>query len=175
VNVQLVQLEAKAHITVQQWIDGGGLRGRAATAEGLREIHRRFSALLPDEMLCIEEPGTHERLKMVPGELRGRDVRVGRHVAISQGAIPRFLSGFERVYGRLGRTDAILSTAAGHHRLLWIHPFLDGNGHVTRLMSHAMLLEALDSGGVWSVARGLARNVVAYKFPFGRMRSDPAQ
>src|SRR5262249_24337626 len=28
---------------------------------------------------------------------------------------------------------------------------------------HAMLLEALDTGGVWSVARGLARNVEAYK------------
>jgi hypothetical protein len=30
-------------------------------------------------------------------------------------------------------------------------------------MSHAMLLEALDTGGVWSVARGLARNEGAYK------------
>ena len=26
-----------------------------------------------------------------------------------------------------------------------------------------MLLESLDTGGVWSVARGLARNVEAYK------------
>src|SRR6202171_5851909 len=58
-----LQLEAKAHITVQQWIDGGGLAGRAATAEGLREIHCRFGALLPDELLWIEEPDTHERLK----------------------------------------------------------------------------------------------------------------
>jgi hypothetical protein len=30
-------------------------------------------------------------------------------------------------------------------------------------MSHATLLEALDTGAVWSVARGLARNVEAYK------------
>jgi Fic family protein len=35
-----LQLEAKAHITVQKWIDGGGLRGRAARSEGIREIHR---------------------------------------------------------------------------------------------------------------------------------------
>jgi Fic family protein len=34
---------------------------------------------------------------------------------------------------------------------------------VARLMSHATLLEALDTGAVWSVARGLARNVNAYK------------
>jgi hypothetical protein len=30
-------------------------------------------------------------------------------------------------------------------------------------MSHAMLLETLDTGGVWSIARGLARNVRSYK------------
>jgi hypothetical protein len=30
-------------------------------------------------------------------------------------------------------------------------------------MSHAILLEALDTGGIWSVARGLARNVDTYR------------
>jgi Fic family protein len=44
-----------------------------------------------------------------------------------------------------------------------IHPFLDGNGRVGRLMSHAVLLETLDTGGVWSVARGLARNETSYE------------
>ena len=37
-----LQLEAKAHIAVQRWIDGGNLRGRAVTADGIRDIHRRF-------------------------------------------------------------------------------------------------------------------------------------
>ncbi|MBX9829639.1 MAG: Fic family protein [Xanthobacteraceae bacterium] len=90
-------------------------------------------------------------------------MKVARHVAISPGAIPRFLAHFEKTYGRVGKTDAILAAAAAHHRLLWIHPFLDGNGRVTRLMSHAMLLDALDTGGVWSVARGLARSVDRYQ------------
>jgi len=88
---------------------------------------------------------------------------VGRHVSVSPGAVSRFLKRFEGVYNRLGRTDAILAAAAAHHRLLWIHPFLDGNGRVARLMSHAMLLETLDTGGVWSIARGLARHESAYK------------
>jgi Fic family protein len=158
-----LQLEAKAHIAVQRWIDEGHLRARAVTADGLREIHRRFCELLPDEMLWIEEPDTHERLRVVPGELRQRDVRVGLHIPVSPGAIPRFLAHFEQIYSRAGRTDAILAAATAHHRLLWIHPFLDGNGRVTRLMSHAMLLETLDTGAVWSVARGLARNETAYK------------
>lgn len=158
-----LQLEAKAHIAVQRWIDEGNFRGRAVTADEIREIHRRFCDLLPDDMLWVEEPDTHERLPVVPGELRRRDVRVGRHIPVSPGAVPRFLAHFEKVYSRVGRTDAILAAAAAHHRLLWIHPFLDGNGRVTRLMSHAMLLETLDTGAVWSVARGLARNETAYK------------
>jgi Fic family protein len=158
-----LQLEARAHITVQRWIDEGNFRGKAVTVDGIRDIHRRFCDLLPAEMLWVEEPDTHERLPVVPGELRRRDVRVGRHIPISPGAVPRFLSHFEKVYGGVGKTDAILAAAAAHHRLLWIHPFLDGNGRVTRLMSHAMLLESLDTGAVWSVARGLARSESAYK------------
>src|SRR5947207_1577238 len=158
-----LQLEAKAHIAVQQWIDQGALTGRAVTADSILEIHRRFCELLPDDLLWVEDPATKEKIKVIPGELRHRDVEVGRHVPISAPAIPRFLKRFQEVYGSLGKTDTILSTAAAHHRLAWIHPFLDGNGRVMRLMSHATLLEALDTGGVWSIARGLARNVDAYK------------
>jgi Fic family protein len=77
--------------------------------------------------------------------------------------VPRFLGRFEGVYSRLGKSETILAAPAAHHRLAWIHPFLDGNGRVARLMSHAILLEALDTGAVWSVARGLARNVAAYR------------
>jgi Fic family protein len=158
-----LQLEAKAHITVQRWIDEGGLKGRAATADAICEIHHRFGELLPEALLWAEDPETGERIRMAPGRLRERDVRVGRHIPVSPGALPRFLARFETVYGRLGRTDTILAAAAAHHRLLWIHPFLDGNGRVARLMSYAMLLEVLDTGGIWSVARGLARAESAYK------------
>lgn len=158
-----LQLEAKAHITVQKWIDGGGLKGRAVTIGGIREIHRRFGELLPEDLLWVEDLDAKERMRVVPGELRKRDVKVGTHVAVSPGALPRFLNRFAEVYSHLKRTDSILGAATAHHRLLWIHPFLDGNGRVARLMSHAMLLESLDTGGVWSVARGLARNVEAYK------------
>ncbi|MEE9451911.1 MAG: Fic family protein [Gammaproteobacteria bacterium] len=158
-----LQLEAKAHIMVQTWIDEGGLKGRPATIAGLCEIHRRFSELLPPELLWMTDPKTGEQIKIIPGALRKRDVKVGRHVAISPGALPRFLERFEAVYSKLGKTNAVLATAAAHHRLLWIHPFLDGNGRVARLMSYAMLDETLDTGGIWSIARGLARNEQSYK------------
>ena len=158
-----LQLEAKAHIAVQQWIDQDGLRSRCASSEGIREIHKRFGELLPEELLWVEDLDTGERMKVVPGALRQRDVKVGQHIPVSPGALPRFLQQFDRTYSGLGTAKTIIAAAAAHHRLLWIHPFLDGNGRVARLMSHAMLLEALNTGGVWSIARGLARNERSYK------------
>jgi Fic family protein len=158
-----LQLEAKAHITLQKWIDDGGLAGRAVTSEGIREVHRRFCEVLPDDLLWVEDPVTKKRVRVVPGELRTNDVAVGTHVAVSPGAVPRFLARFEEVYGGVKKTDSILSAAAAHHRIAWIHPFVDRNGRVARLMSHATLLDTLDTGAVWSVARGLARNVDDYK------------
>ncbi|MBI3442101.1 MAG: Fic family protein [Proteobacteria bacterium] len=158
-----LQLEARAHITVQKWVDEGNLKGAAFQASSLCEIHRRFCDLLPEEMLWIEDHDTNERIPVVAGELRHRDVAVGDHIAISPGAVPRFLERFENVFSRLGKSEAILASAAAHHRFLWIHPFLDGNGRVARLMSHAVFLDVLDTGGLWSIARGLAKNVKAYK------------
>lgn len=158
-----LQLEAKAHIAVQKWIDEGGLRHGVTTVASLQEIHCRFGELLPQELLRVEDPDTGEVVNVVPGELRSRDVRVGNHVAVSPGAVPRFMKRFENVYSRLGKTDTILASVAAHHRLLWIHPFLDGNRRVARLMSDAMLSEALGAVRIWSVSRGLARDEGAYK------------
>jgi len=159
-----LQLEARAHITVQAWIDSGALRGTGpVTSAGIREIHRRFCELLPEELLWVVDPAGNQRARVRAGEFRTSDVMVGQHVPVSAGAVPRFLDRFAQVYGKAGKTDSILSIAAAHHRLLWIHPFVDGNGRVARLVSHAQLLDTLDTGGVWSVARGLARSVQTYK------------
>ena len=158
-----LQLEAKAHIAVQEWIDEDGLRKRATTRDGICEIHRRFCERLPDDLLWVDEPESGERTRVVPGELRQRDVKVGQHIPVSPGTLPRFLEKFESIYSGLGKSETILAAAAAHHRLLWIHPFLDGNGRVARLMSYSMFLDTLDTGGIWSIARGLARNSRAYK------------
>src|SRR5216684_5697666 len=113
-----LQLEARAHIAVQQWIDTGALSGgHAITAEGICEIHRRFCELLPQDLLWVEDAATKKRVPVIPGELRTRDVQVGRLVPISPGALPRFLDRFEQVYASLGKTESILSVAAVHHRL----------------------------------------------------------
>lgn len=161
-----LQLEAVAHIEVQKLVDDGLGPGESpASAEYARWLHREFCSRLPDELLWVENPDTGERLRVVPGELRARDVQVGRHVPPPGDELPRFLARFEEAYdpSRLSRVRQLEAVAAAHHRLLWIHPFLDGNGRVTRLMSHAMLSRLGVGSSLWSVARGLARQVRAYK------------
>ncbi len=158
-----LQLEARAHIAVQKWIDEDGLAEKVTSINGIIEIHQHFCERLPEDLLWVENPETKERIKMHPGELRKHDVKVGRHIPISPGALLRFLQRFEEAYSGLGKVESIIASATAHHRLLWMHPFLDGNGRVARLMSYAMLREILDTGGIWSIARGLARNERHYK------------
>ena len=52
-----LQLEAKAHITVQEWIDKGGLKDHATSVEGLREIHRRFCSSCSRGIAMGRKPG----------------------------------------------------------------------------------------------------------------------
>lgn len=159
-----LQREAVAHMSVQRWIDEGGLDGgQALTIEGIKEIHRRFCEQLPDELLIVSDPDTGAQHQVTPGEFRGRDVEVARHTPVSPGAVPRFMQRFEEVFRPLGKLETTIAAAAIHHRFAWIHPFLDGNGRVSRLMSHAILRETLDTGSIWSVSRGLARSVDDYK------------
>jgi Fic family protein len=120
--IRNLQEEARAHITVQEWIDSGFLPGsKAVTSDAVLELHRRFCALLPEDLLWVEDPETKERIRIIPGELRTRHVEVGRHRAVSPGALPRFLDWFEEVYTSTGKAEFILSCAAAHHRLLWMH------------------------------------------------------
>ena len=160
-----LQLEAKAHIAVQKWIDEGGLKAiRPFSKEGICQIHRRFCELLPDDLLWVEDlsdqgtPAGHPR-RVAHGRRAGRQSH--RYQPRCRAPLPEPLRGGLRQAS--GRPTRCLPLAAAHHRVLWIHPFLDGNGRVARLMSHAMLLDALDTGAVWSAARGLARNETTYK------------
>lgn len=158
-----LQLEARAHIEVQKWIDEDGLRDSPVAMSSVCEIHRQFYEMLPEELCWNENPDTGERVRVVAGEIRRKYVKVGRHIAISPDAIPRFMERLHQFYHGTGKIESLLAPACAHHRLLWIHPFLDGNGRVARLVSYAMLRDALNLKGLWSIARGLARNVDAYK------------
>jgi Fic family protein len=160
-----LQKEARAHIEVQRLIDRGKAPSPVVSAEFIKWVHREFCERLPDALLWTTNPETGEKLRVVPGELRQRHVKVGRLVPIDPDDIPAFLNRFAETYNSpmLSTLRKIIGVAASHHRLLWIHPFLDGNGRVTRLFSHAWLRELGIGSELWAVSRGLARQVDKYK------------
>jgi Fic family protein len=163
---RILQHEAVAHIEVQRLIDHGeDLQIEATSLEYIVWLHHQFCQRLPDELLWTKNPDTGERLQIVPGELRKSGVQVGRHIPPNAESLPHFLQRFNEAYDpkKLSRLRQVIALGAMHHRLLWIHPFYDGNGRVTRLMSHASLLRCGIGSSLWSVARGLARNVKDYK------------
>jgi Fic family protein len=160
-----LQLEAKAHIEVQRMIDTGQAPSPTVSLDFILWVHREFCRRMPEDLLWAENPDSKEKIKVVPGALRDRHVKVGRHIPPDPGELKDILDRFVEAYTatHLSKLRKIIGVAASHHRLLWIHPFLDGNGRVTRLFSHAWLRE-LDVGSeLWSVSRGLARNVAEYK------------
>ena len=160
-----LQMEARAHIEVQALIDHDQMRVPLISEEGILWLHREFCARMPADLLWVENPDTGKRLPVVPGELRTRLVKVGRHVAPEPKALHGLLKRFAEAYGGKGlsRIQKIIAVAASHHRLGWIHPFIDGNGRVMRLFSHAMLRELGVGSELWSISRGLSREVETYK------------
>lgn len=160
-----LQFEARAHIEVQAMIDRGEMPVPVISVDSILWLHSEFCRRMPDDLLWAENPETGERLRVRPGELRTRNVRVGRHIAPEPEALPGLLQRFVAGYGSrmLSRVQKIVGVAASHHRLGWIHPFMDGNGRVMRLFSHAMLRDLGVGSELWSVSRGLARRVEDYK------------
>lgn len=162
-----LQLEARAHIEVQRMIDerAGEMPRPPASRAFIEWTHREFCGRLPESLLVVESPDTREQIPVVPGQMRSQSVAVGRHVAPDAGDLPAFMGRFEEAYeaARLTKPRQVIAIAAAHHRFLWIHPFLDGNGRVARLMSHALLLDIGIGSALWSVSRGLARNSGEYK------------
>lgn len=161
-----LQREAVAHIEVQRLIDHNkDLQVETTSVDYLFWLHREFCQRLPEELLWVQNPDTGERLRVIAGKLRTGWVQVGRHIPPGAEVLPRFLDRFAQAYdkNRLSKVRQIIALGAAHHRLLWIHPFYDGNGRVARLMSHASLQRCGVGSSLWSVARGLARNVTEYK------------
>ncbi|MDE0174820.1 MAG: Fic family protein [Defluviicoccus sp.] len=161
-----LQIEAAAHVRLQERIDRMAAEDalpEPASRDFIRWLHAEFYRDAPAAMLNIVS--AHAEFRMAPGEWRSapeHDVAVGRHIPPSSRSLEPFMAHFERRYRfeEMGPATRILAMAAAHHRLNYIHPFPDGNGRVSRLMSHAMALKAgIGAHGLWSVSRGLARGL----------------
>jgi Fic family protein len=161
-----LQLEAAAHVRVQAEIDLMAAEGtllEPASLEFILWLHREFYRDAPAEILQIR--GAKTQFVMEPGAWRSaakHDVAVGRHVPPSSDRVEDFMRYFEARYrfANMGKAAQIIAIAASHHRFNYIHPFPDGNGRVSRLLSHAMALKAgIGAHGLWSISRGLARGI----------------
>lgn len=160
-------LEARAHVIVQRSIDEmyrNGTMARPTSVEFLSWVHKAFYDEMPEEFCIIEHPdGTQEPI--IPGRMRqdgDAEVAVGRHHPPSSDRVTAFMDHFDKRFQIAARSASgrIIAIASAHHRLNYIHPFPDGNGRVSRLMSHAMALTAGIGGeGLWSISRGLARGL----------------
>jgi Fic family protein len=163
-----LQLESLAHIQAQRAVEAR-LRDEPtlnmASSDFITWLHRIFYERLPPGLKLIRNEETGEEFDVVPGELRRREVIVGRHVGPEAATLPAFLNRFASFYqpAAFYGLQPLVAAAASHHRLMWIHPFLDGNGRVVRLYTDACFYRYPLSGyGLWNVSRGLARRRDAY-------------
>ena len=159
-KVAQLQRLALAHIEAEEeiefWINSGA-NFSPFSAAGICRIHEALYRRLQPEDRTIEDGRIVE-----PGVLRTEDVKVGRHVPPTPNSLPAFLTRFQKAYeGHSSWDKQLLTIASAHQRLTWIHPFLDGNGRVARLATHAALYRGF-TGGLWSVCRGLARTQQDY-------------
>ncbi|WP_256261819.1 Fic family protein [Pseudomonas gingeri] len=127
----------------------------------IARVHRRLLDGATSEQLRLSDGGL-----LVPGQLRDeaqKDVIVGGHAAPASAAVTPMLLRMQQVYGRLpDARGRLLATMAYHHRLAWVHPFVDGNGRSVRLITHLQLHKLGLASPLWSLSRGLARQQNAY-------------
>jgi Fic family protein len=156
-----LQLEAKAHIEVQTLLDldPDWQQLDVVSPAFIQRLHREFYQRLPETFGQLGEVAVR------PGEWRSVSVQIGRHIPPPPEVLPAFLGRFAQVYqpDQLSKVDQLLAAAAAHHRFVWIHPFVDGNGRVVRLLSHAYFQRVGIGNSLWSVSRGLARRMQDYR------------
>ena len=162
-----------AHVETQRWMESvltGMKAAELCGAEFLCRLHREFYLRLPEEARWVEDAGG-KRHAVEPGALRVSPVTVGIHAAPAHGELERFLGRFAAFYGPLVQAtpQGLVAAAAAHHRLAWMHPFLDGIGRVARRFTQGWLQRAgAAAEGLWTLARGFARRQQDYKAMLAR-------
>lgn len=157
-----------AHIDTQEFVEAycNDNLVNPFSANFTLEVHNQFysNENAQDFLTFIDNDKTYT---MVPGKFREDFVSVGNYIAPDFQDLNRLMEGFEKSYKyKQYSTKAmkLIYALCSHHRLVWIHPFLDGNGRVSRLMLDGALINMnLEGYGLWNISRGLARDQESYK------------
>lgn len=131
--------------------------GHPTNSEGEREISNLFEAMSFIDELDPSSALTHVFVRELhrkavagldregdatPGSYRTRDVSISQstHRPPTHPLVHAEMSAWLEFANRdLPAAQQMLHVAIAHHRFLWIHPFGNGNGRVSRLLSYAML------------------------------------
>ena len=148
-----LQRIAIAYINAEKELEKIGGLGLENTLRSsiLLEAHRAlYGRLLP------EDRTTEEGRVIEPGLVRQENVTVGRHDPPLWTSVPDFLKRMDQIYAQPASSNqSLIRVACAHQRMMWVHPFSDGNGRAVRLQTHLALLPL--TKGLWSMNRGLAR------------------
>lgn len=127
-------------------------------------IHRTFYEQLPCEHQFTHSSGGFTQHSVLPGKMRDN------HVSLDDGLtshgpdanlLPDKYEEFSQLYAPFNfhGDERLIAAAAAHHRLVWLHPFRDGNGRVARLFSGLyMAAIGLNRSNLWSLSRGFSRD-----------------
>jgi Fic family protein len=98
------------------------------------EVHKLVTQNLP---VGPKLPGDR-----TPGRLRLENVKISesQHLPPIGAKVPEYIEELVSFANAIhDKKYAVLKVAVAHHRFTWIHPFTNGNGRVTRLLTYAML------------------------------------
>lgn len=107
-------------------------------------IDRRFISELHKIVVKDLLPPPDGEGDNTPGEFRMKNVKIAKSAFTPPDylTVPSYMEELVSfiINNNLRQYD-LLKTAIAHHRFVWIHPFLNGNGRTVRLLTYAMLVK----------------------------------
>lgn len=162
-----LQMLSLAHIKTQELMEESIQNNiYPLSKDYIQNIHKVFYSQEGMDSF-LTQSNENKTISFAPGEFRNHDVKVGEHIAPLHTEVEHFMNQFEaqyKVFPYMTIAQKLIYALSSHHRLVWIHPFLDGNGRVSRLFLDIFLhFIGLKGYGLWNISRGLSRDTRKYK------------
>jgi hypothetical protein len=94
---RVLQIEGKVYIKAQELIESelDKKTFNISSLDFIKSVHKRFYENLPDDLKIIKDSDSENVAKVSAGELRSREVKVGRHIPPSYLYLHLFMQRFE--------------------------------------------------------------------------------